>query len=64
MELWHFEFLEGGPKTRKLAKNRQKLDLWILVFIFLGPRPLVRCVPESVFPELRNRPRWENELRY
>ena len=32
MELWHFEFLEGGPKTRKSAKNRQKVDLSILVF--------------------------------
>ena len=39
MELWHFEFLEGGPKTRKSAENRQKLDLSILVFIFFVLTP-------------------------
>ena len=33
------EFLEGGPKTRKLAENRRKLDLWTLVFFFV-PAPL------------------------
>ena len=27
MELWHFEFLEGGPKRPKIGKNRWKLDL-------------------------------------
>ena len=37
MELWHFEFLEGGPKTRKSAENRQKMDLLILVFIYFRP---------------------------
>ena len=42
MELWHFEFLEEGPKTQKSAKNRHKLDLSILVFIFSRARPLVR----------------------
>ena len=59
MELWHFEFLEGGPKTRKSAENRQKLDPSNLVFIYFRPRPLVRCVPELIFPELGNRPRWK-----
>ena len=39
MELWHFEFLEGGPKTRKSAENWRKLDLSILVFIFFAPAP-------------------------
>ena len=38
IELWHFEFLEGGPKTRKSAKNRRTLDLSILVF-FSPPPP-------------------------
>ena len=31
MELWHFDFLEGGLKTQKSVKNWQKLDLSILV---------------------------------
>ena len=61
MELWHFEFLEIEPKTRKSAKNRRKLDLSNLVFVYLCHRPLVRCVPELIFPELRNRPRWGGE---
>ena len=42
MELWHFEFLEGGPKTQKSTKNRQKMNLSILVFIFFCPRPLAK----------------------
>ena len=38
MELWHFEFLEGGPKRPKIGKNWQKLDLSILVFIYFLPQ--------------------------
>jgi len=60
MEVWHFEILEGGPKTHKIGK---KLDFSFLVFECFHPRPLVRCVPELIFPELGNRPRWE-KLRY
>ena len=41
------------------AKNWQKIDLLILVFIYFHPRPLVRYVLELVFPELGNRPRRE-----
>ena len=40
MDLWHFEFLEGGPKTRKLAENWRKLDLLILVVFYFVPAPL------------------------
>ena len=58
MELWHFEFLEGGPKKQKSAKNRQKMDLLILVFIYFRPHALLRYVPELIFSELRNRPHW------
>ena len=39
MELWHFDFLEIGPKRPKIAKNRQKLELWILVCDFLPLSP-------------------------
>ena len=39
MELWHFEFLEGGPKRPKIGENWRKLDLSILVFIFSPPSP-------------------------
>ena len=62
MELWHFEFLELGPKTGKSAENRRKLDLSILVFIYFHPRPLVWYVLELVFPELWYRPRWKKTL--
>ena len=48
MESRHFEFLEGGPKTRKSAENRRKLDPSNLVFIYFRPRPIVRCVPELI----------------
>ena len=39
MDLWHFEFLEGGPKRPKICKNLRKLDLSILVFIIFAPSP-------------------------
>ena len=39
MELWHFEFLEGGPKIQKSAKNRRTLDLSILVLSYFAPAP-------------------------
>ena len=39
MEMWHFGFLEGEPKTRKLAEIRQKMDLLILVVILFLPAP-------------------------
>merc|ERR1719253_2505477 len=39
LELWHFEFSEGGPKTRKSAENRRKSDFSIPVFIFFVPAP-------------------------
>ena len=58
MELWHFDFLEIGPKTRKSAKNRQKLDLSILVFIYFCPALLEEIRSNFLIPELRNRPRW------
>ena len=48
MELWHVDFVEDGPKSRNLAKDRQKLDLSILVFILFHSRPLVRLC--SIFP--------------
>ena len=59
MELWHFEFLEGGPKIRKSAKNRRKLDLSVLVFIYFHPAPLEEIRSNLFISELRNRPRWE-----
>ena len=39
MELWHFEFLEIGPKRPKIGENWRKLDLSILVFIFFALAP-------------------------
>ena len=62
MELWHFEFLEIGPNIQKSAKNWRKLDPSNLIFIYFCPRPLVRCVPELIFPESGNRLRWKKTL--
>ena len=54
--LW---FLEIGPKTRKPAKNWQKLALSILVFC---PVPLEEIQSNLLIPELRNRPRWDKKI--
>ena len=64
MELGHFESLEIGPKTQKLAKNRQKLDRLILVFIYSCPDPLKEIHSNLLIPELRNCPRWDTKFWY
>ena len=55
MELWHFEILEGGPKTLKSTENRQKLDLSILVFILFRARPLGIALGSNEAPEKSER---------
>ena len=48
MELWHFEFLEGGPKIQKLAENWQELDLSVLVLSFFAPAPSKKVFSENL----------------
>ena len=54
-----FDFFEGGLKIRKIGKN------WTSHFWFLNfcHAVVVRYVPELIFPELGNRPRW-GKTRY
>ena len=42
MELWHFEFLEGGPKRPKIGENWQtlaKIGPLDPSFYFISPPP-------------------------
>ena len=43
MELWHFEFLEIGPKTRKLAKIGKNGPLESSFYLVLPPSPCLLC---------------------
>ena len=42
---------------RKIGENWT--SKFYVVFDFFHPRPVVRCVPELIFPKLGNHPRWE-----
>jgi len=50
-------------QNTKSAKNGQKLDLSILVFIYFCPAPLEEIRSNLLIPELRNR-LWDKKIRY
>ena len=55
MALWVFR---RRAQNTKIGRKLLKMGPLESSFHLICPGPLVRCVPELVFPELRNRPRW------